>query len=85
MPAADRASKPEAEIAPRYTLAELRHIRRNVLRYARSYPPGPLRNQHRQIASSLHRLLTDAAWLEREGMAGGPDPAIPRGLRSVVV
>jgi hypothetical protein len=37
-------------------------LRRNVLRYARSFPPGAERNQHRQIALSLRRLFRNQAW-----------------------
>jgi hypothetical protein len=46
----------------RYTFAELVEIRRQILRYARSMPPGPERNQHRQVAVSLRRLFRDQAW-----------------------
>jgi hypothetical protein len=42
--------------------AELIEHRRNILRYARSFPPGPERNQHRQIALSLRTLFRNAAW-----------------------
>jgi hypothetical protein len=51
-----------ASYRPRYTIAEFTEIRRNILRYARSIPPGPDRNQHRQIAVSLRRLSRSAAW-----------------------
>jgi hypothetical protein len=50
------------EDQPRYTFAELVEIRRQVLRYARSIPPGPERNQHRQIAMSLSWLFKNEAW-----------------------
>jgi hypothetical protein len=46
----------------RYTMAELIEIRRNILRYARSIPPGPDRNEHRQVAESLRRLFNNKAW-----------------------
>jgi hypothetical protein len=49
---------------PLYTKAELIEHRRNVLLYARSFPPGPERNQHRQIASSLRALFRNREWLE---------------------
>jgi hypothetical protein len=52
------------EDRPRYTFAELVEIRRQVLLYARSIPPGPERNQHRQIALSLSWLFKDRAWLD---------------------
>jgi hypothetical protein len=40
------------------------NARRNILRYARSFPPGPERNQHRQIALSLRALFKKEDWLE---------------------
>ena len=48
---------------PLYSRAELIEHRRNILRYARSFPPGPERNQHRQIALSRGALFKDTAWL----------------------
>jgi hypothetical protein len=39
-------------------------LRRNILLYARSFPPGYERNQHRQIARSLRRLFHDTKWLD---------------------
>ena len=50
---------------PLYSMAELIEHRRNILRYARSFPPGPERNQHRQIALSLRAF-------QEEGLAGSP-------------
>ena len=44
--------------------ADLIEYRRNILRYARSFPPGPERNQHRQVASSLRALFKNREWLE---------------------
>jgi hypothetical protein len=38
--------------------------RRDILRYALSFPPGPERNQHRQIALSLRVLFKRPEWLE---------------------
>jgi hypothetical protein len=49
---------------PLYSKAELVEHRRNILRYARSFPPGPERNQHRQIAYSLRALFRDSEWLQ---------------------
>jgi hypothetical protein len=37
----------------RYNLEELVGLRRKMLLYARSFPPGHERNQHRQTAMSL--------------------------------
>ena len=47
-----------------YSKAELAKVRRSTLLYARSIPPGPERNFHRQIALSLRSLFTNVAWLE---------------------
>jgi hypothetical protein len=49
---------------PLYSEAELVEHRRNILRYARSFPPGPERNQHRQVALSLRALFKNRKWLE---------------------
>jgi len=49
---------------PLFSHAELVEYRRNILRYARSFPPGPERNQHRQIALSLRALFRKKEWLE---------------------
>jgi hypothetical protein len=45
---------------PLYSNAELVEHRRNILRYARLFPPGPQRNQHRQIALSLRQKVREA-------------------------
>jgi hypothetical protein len=50
--------------APLYNRSELIEHRRNILRYARSCPLGPERNQHRQVAQSLRTLFKNRAWLE---------------------
>jgi hypothetical protein len=47
-----------------YSRADLAKVRRRTLLYARSFPPGPERNFHRQIALSLRSLFTNVAWLE---------------------
>jgi hypothetical protein len=67
-PALDHSNDP-----PLYSKAELIELRRNILLYARSFPPGFERNQHRQIALSLGRLFHDTKWLDahtHEGSAG---------------
>jgi hypothetical protein len=56
---------------PLYSKAELVEHRRNILRYARSFPPGPERNQHRQIALSLRTLFRNRAWLEGHVLKDG--------------
>jgi hypothetical protein len=47
----------------RYNLEELIELRRMNLRYARTFPPGHQRNQHRQTAMSLKDLLKNERWL----------------------
>ena len=42
---------------------ELIELRRNTLRYARTFPIGAERNQHRQIAASLRALFRNKQWL----------------------
>jgi hypothetical protein len=54
-------STPDDRICSR---AEVTKVRRSTLLYARSFPPGPERNYHRQIALSLRSLFTNEAWLE---------------------
>jgi hypothetical protein len=48
---------------PLYCLDELIEKRRIILRYARVFPPGAERNQHRQIAVSLRALFRNKNWL----------------------
>jgi hypothetical protein len=55
---------------PLYSKAELVEHRRNILRYARSFPPGPQRNQHRQIALSLRALFKNRKWLDAHTVEG---------------
>ncbi len=54
----------------RYTRAELIAHRRNILRYARLFPPGPERNHHRQVALSLRSLFKDKEWLKAHTVDG---------------
>ena len=53
----------EPLVARFYTLDELTELRRNTLRYARSFPTGDERNQHRQLAVSLRTLFKGEKWL----------------------
>src|SRR6202171_2886376 len=46
-----------------YSLDELLELRRNVLRYARTFPPGDERNQHVHVAVSLRTLFKNEKWL----------------------
>ncbi len=59
----DRMTAVEPPVARLYTLDELTELRRNTLRYARSFPPGDERNQHRQLAVSLRTLFKGEKWL----------------------
>jgi hypothetical protein len=47
-----------------YSMPELIEMRRQVLRFARSLPPGPERNNLRQIAASLRSLFRNKDWLD---------------------
>jgi hypothetical protein len=47
-----------------YSKEELIELRRQMLRYSRSIPPGPERNQHLQIAISLGRLFKNKKWFD---------------------
>ncbi len=60
MPQSNRKPEPERL----YSKAELFELRRTMLRFCRSIPPGPDRNSHRQIASSLGRLFKNKTWLD---------------------
>jgi hypothetical protein len=58
-----------------YSKAELVEHRRNILRYARSFPPGPERNQHRHVALLFRALCKNETWLDAhtvEGSGGHP-------------
>jgi hypothetical protein len=68
MPSANRTPEPEADT--RREMAYFIEMRRNVLRYARTFPPGGERNQHRQIALSLRRLFRNKTWLESHTLDG---------------
>ena len=47
-----------------YTVEQLLELRRQMLRYARSTPPGAERNRRRQIADLLRRLFKNKEWLD---------------------
>jgi hypothetical protein len=68
MPSENRRAKLETDI--RREMAHFIEMRRNVLRYARTFPPGGERNQHRQIALSLRRLFRNKTWLESHTLDG---------------
>ena len=49
----------------RYTNSQLLQLRRQMLRYARSWPRGSSeRNQRRQTAASLRSLSRNKEWLD---------------------
>jgi hypothetical protein len=56
----------------RYRIVELAQLRRQMLQYSRSKPPGPERNQHLQIAVSLRRLFKNKSWLDAHTVEGSP-------------
>jgi hypothetical protein len=68
MPSADHRAKPVTD--PGREMAYFIEMRRNVLRYARTFPPGGERNQHRQIALSLRSLFRNKTWLESHTLDG---------------
>ena len=68
MPSPDR--KPEPETDSHRQTAHFIEMRRNVLRYARTFRPGTERNQHRQIAQSLRRLFKNKTWLQSHTLDG---------------
>jgi len=68
MPSPNR--KPEPESDSRRGMAYFVEMRRNVLRYARTFRPGTERNQHRQIALSLRTLFKNKTWLESHTLDG---------------
>jgi hypothetical protein len=47
-----------------HAMSELIELRRQMLRFARSLPRGPERNNRRQIASSLRSLFRNKVWLD---------------------
>ena len=53
-----------------YSNAELVELRRQMLRFSRSVPAGPERNQHLQVAVSLRRLFKNKAWLDAHTVEG---------------
>jgi hypothetical protein len=66
MPSLNRIPEPE----PLYWIDDLTVLRRDVLRYAKSFPRGSERNQHRQIALSLRRLLKNQKWVDARTLDG---------------
>jgi hypothetical protein len=61
-------------IQSRYTSEELTELRRNTLRYARSFPPGNVRNRHRLVAALLRTLFQSEGWIKAHTLDG---PLVP--------
>jgi hypothetical protein len=55
---------------PLYSRADLVEHRRNILRYARSFPPGSERNHHRQVALLFRALFQNEKWLDTHTVEG---------------
>jgi len=55
---------------PLYLRAVLIEHRRNILRYARSFPPGSERNNHRQVALLFRALFHNKDWLDTHTVEG---------------
>jgi hypothetical protein len=70
MPSAARELPPEQTL---YSKTDLIEHRRNLLRYARSFPPGPERNHHRHIALMFRALLNRKGWLDAHTIEGSDD------------
>jgi len=51
-------------------MVELYELRRVIIKHSRSMPPGPARNEHRQIATSMRSLTRDKEWLAAHAVAG---------------
>jgi hypothetical protein len=55
---------------PPYRRADLIEHRRNILRYARSFPRGTDRNRHRQVALLFRALINNKEWLDAHTVEG---------------
>ena len=65
-----RSALLQSEFVQLYAIDELRVMRREMLLDARMFPPGPQRNQHRQIALSLRSLFRNKRWLDTYTIEG---------------
>jgi hypothetical protein len=70
MTSSNRMLELELEIEVRREVAYFIKLRRNVLRYAPTFPPGAERNQHRQIALSLQRIFRNRTRLNAHTLDG---------------
>lgn len=60
----------QSEFVRVYAIDELRVMRREMLHYARMYPPVPQRNQYWHTALSLRRLFGNKDWLNTYTIEG---------------
>jgi hypothetical protein len=67
MPSAAREPPPVQTL---YRTADLVEHRRNLLRYARSFPPGSERNHHLHIALLFRALFKNKTWLDAHTIEG---------------
>jgi hypothetical protein len=79
----DRMTTLEPLVERLYSLDELAELRRKMLRYARSFPPGDQRNRHLQIAASLRKLFKNATWLEAHTIKGPQSASMLAGRSAV--
>jgi hypothetical protein len=64
----------------RYSMSQLLHLRRQMLRFARSLPiKSSERNERRQIAASLRRLFRNKRWLDDHTVDGSRYPGFDKG------
>ena len=64
---ADSITHSEPLVKRLYSIEELVELRRNNLRYARSFPPADERNRHRHV-----RYIASRSVQRREVVAGSP-------------
>jgi hypothetical protein len=65
-----RSALLQSELVRLYAIDELLVMRRETLLDARTCPPGPQRNQHRQTALSLRSLFRNKHWLDTYTIEG---------------
>jgi hypothetical protein len=73
-----QASRSDIAATTVYALAELHELQRLEIKRARSLPQGSERNQHRQIAKSIKRLLHDPTWMANHARIGDASRACNR-------
>src|SRR5437016_14188777 len=73
-----QSSRSDTAATKVYAMAELYEMQRLEINRARAMPPGPERNQHRQIAKSIRRLLGDPTWVANHARVGDGSRACNR-------